>query len=195
MKGCMSHIDDVYEAEKAHLDTFWPDRPHEDFAWTLGPVSGSLPRMRVRRISPVRPRDPWVYVTIGAWEATADGPHATEFVLLSATENPLHVELLSMVANFHADPNYRLGVGSVMNIGRPWVGESSADHLLVTLPYPFGPELEICNVGDRHVRYLWLVPITGSEAVLVRDAGLEALEKLLDERQVDVISPTRSSVV
>jgi hypothetical protein len=187
--------DEVFDGIRSHLDRVWPDRPHEEFVWTLGPIGQSLPRFRVRRIAPTEKRHPWVYVTVGAWEATADDVHGTEFLLLSPTENPLHVELLAMVANLHADERYRLKVGSTINIGRPWMEGSVADHLLVSLPYPYGPGLERCELGERHVRVLWLVPITAAEADLVRSKGLEALERLLEQPDVNVLAPQRRSLV
>jgi hypothetical protein len=186
--------EEVYEGERSHLDEFWPDRPHEEFVWTLGPISQSLRRFRVQRIAPLERRDPWVYTTVGAWEATSDDIHGTEFFLLSPTENPSHVELLAMVANLHADARYRLKVGSTINIGRPWMKGSTADHLLVSLPYPYGPALERCELAERHVRFLWLVPITAAEAILVKSQGLEALERMIEQSNVDVISPKRRSL-
>jgi hypothetical protein len=187
--------EEVFEGERSHLDGFWPDRSHEEFVWTLGPIGRSLPRFRVRRIAPAERRDPWVYVTVGAWEATADDVHGTEFFLLSPTEDPRHVELLAMVANLHADARYRLRVGSTVNIGRPWMDGSAADHLLVSLPYPYGPALETCELGERHVRFLWLVPITAAEAGLVRSRGMDALESMLEKSNADVLSPKRRSLV
>ena len=100
----------------------------------------------VRRITPRGPNGIWVYVTVGAWEATEDDPegHGTEFFILSPLETPEHVETLAMVANFHADPCYEdLAFGGILEIGRPWVEDSSLDHLLISLPYPYGPEFEI----------------------------------------------------
>jgi hypothetical protein len=187
--------EEVFEGERSHLDRFWPDRSHEEFVWTLGPIRQSLPRFRVRCVAPAQRRDPWAYVTVGAWEATADDVHGTEFILLSPTEDPRHVELLAMVANLHADPRYRLGLGSTVDIGRPWMDDSAADHLLVSLPYPYGPALEKCDLGERHVQFLWVVPITGAEADLVRSRGMDALECMLEESNVDVISPKRRSLV
>ncbi len=134
-------------------------------------------------------------MTIGAWEATVNEPHGTEFMLLSPTENPLHVELLAMVANLHADPRYRLCIGDTLKIGRPRLEGSASDHLLVSLPYPYGPEFEHCQVDDRHIQILWLVPITAAEAALVDDRGLEVLEQLLEDRRVNVVDPLRPSIV
>lgn len=186
---------DVYAAIREHLSGFWPGRDQEEFVWTLGPIGRTLPRFRVRRVGPGSRQDPWVYVSVGAWEATADEPHGAEFFLLSSSENPQHVELLAMVANLHADPRYRLDVGSVVDIGRPWAERSKADHLLVSLPYPYGPSFERCDVGDRHMQFRWLVPITSAEAALVREQGMEALERRLESSRVDVLSPRRRSSV
>jgi len=99
-----------------------------------------------------------------------------------------------MVANLHADARYRLKVGSTVSIGRPWMEGAVADHLLVSLPYPYGPALERCELGERHIRYLWLVPITAAEANLARSQGLEALERLLERGDVNVVSPKRRSL-
>jgi hypothetical protein len=186
---------DVAAAERAHVRGFWSTRQHEEFVWARGPIAKTLPEFRVDRVAPERPQDPWVYATVGAWEATPDDDHGIEFVLLSPTESALHVELLAMVTNLHADRRYRLHLGSTIDIGRPWLDDSPADHLLVSLPYPFGPKLELCVVGERHIRYLWLVPITGAEAALARRDGVEALEALLDTDNVDVVDPNRVSVV
>jgi hypothetical protein len=114
---------------------------------------------------------------------------------LSPTEGPRHVELLAMVADLHADACYRIEVGSAVNIGRPRMDGSGADHLLVSLPHPYSPALERCGLGERHVRFLWLVPITAAEAGLVRSRGMDALENILDERNVDVVSLKRRSLV
>lgn len=181
----------MYAALREHVDAFWPDRPSEEFVWSLGPMAEEFPRFRIRRIAPVDAGDVWVYVTVGAWEATADRDDGIEFVLLSPVESPRHVETLAMVAHLHSHPQHRLAIGDVMPIGHPWLEASTADHLLVALPYPFGSTLELCQVGSRLVRFLWLVPITETEA----DYRLEALETLLDHPDVNIVQADRSSVV
>jgi hypothetical protein len=185
--------EEVRDSVRRHLAGYWPDRPQEEFAWTLGPIEERLPGFRVRRVAPVKPTDPWVYVTVGASEA-ADGD-GVEFFILSRSESPRHVETLAMVASFHADERYRLSIGQTVNIGRPWMEGSAANHLLVSLPYPYGPSLEHLDAPGRHVQFLWLVPITEAEARYVREQGLEAVEQLLECSEVDVIAPSRRSLV
>lgn len=184
----------VSAALRSHLERFWPERPHEEFEWTIGPIGESLPRFRVRRIAARSAREAWVYASIGAWEVTRDEASGTEFFLLAPSESPFHVELLAMVANLHADPRYRLSVGSVVDIGRGWTEGSSCDHLLVSRPYPYGPRLERCEVEGRLIRFLWLLPITAGEADLARRDGVDALERLLEQNEINPIAPTRPSV-
>ena len=151
----MSAPEDVYLGESAHLDGFWPDRAAEDFTWEQGPIVDRVPGFRVRRVSPREQDDGWVYASLGAWEATVGTGAGCEFVVHSPVESALHVELLAMVVDFHADPAYApLDVGRVVEIGRPWLHGSNLTHLLVSLPYPWGPELECCSLPGFHVRYL-----------------------------------------
>jgi hypothetical protein len=42
----------------------------------------------------------------------------------------------------------RLGLGHTLPIGEPWLPESACDHWLVSLPYPFGPDLQTCHGGS-----------------------------------------------
>lgn len=192
--GIVMSADEVYDGVSQHLADFWPDNPQEDFTWTLGPIGTRLPRFRVRRIAPAQRADPWVYATVGAWEAGGE-QEGQEFFILAPAESPRHVETLAMVTDFHADPRYRLSVGRTVHIGRPWAEGSAADHLLVALPYPYGSKLEHCVAAGHHVQFLWLVPITGTEAGYVRDRGLEAFERLLEDSNADVIAPDRRSLV
>lgn len=188
----MTRSDDTRAAVRRHLESFWPDAAQDEFTWTLGPARRQIPEFRVRRISPARSSDPWVYVTIGASPDVAD---RLEFAILSPTESPRHVESLAMVASLHADSSHTLSVGSVVNIGRPWIDGGVADHFLVSLPYPFGPSLENCLSTAGRTRIVWLVPVTAREAAFARESGVGALEEALDQAAADMLAPDRTSVI
>jgi hypothetical protein len=72
---------------------------------------------------------------------------------------------------------------------------SRCDRLLASLPYPWGPELQTCHVGDRHVDFLWLLPITKQERDFKVANGLAALEALFEERELRYWDPHRPSAV
>ncbi len=78
-------------------------------------------------------------------------------------------------------PQWLLGQGHTLPIGEPWLPGSAGDHLLVSLPYPFGPGLQTCHVGDLHVDLLWLLPITATERQYKIEHGLEALDTRFEQ--------------
>ena len=153
-----------------------------------------LPRFRVCRIAPVAASEPWAYVSIGAWEAAGDGERL-EFLILSPTETPRHVETLAMIANYHADLRYRLKAGDVVVIGHAWMEGATCDRLLVSLPYPYGPVLERCCAEGGEIRFLWLLPITQKEHEYLCANGAGALEERFQEAAIDAIDLQRVSVV
>ncbi|GAA2878343.1 hypothetical protein HD593_011091 [Nonomuraea rubra] len=103
---------------------------------------------------------------------------------------------MTMVAYHHAGPPHqRLDHSHVVPIGRPWVADSACDRYLISLPYPFGPDFEVCAWDGGHARILWLLPIIKGERDLLVNAGLEALEALFDEKEIDYLDPRRPSVV
>jgi hypothetical protein len=76
----------------------------------------------------------------------------------------------------------------------PRVKSSRCTHLLVSLPYPFGPAFEHCQVNAM-LRLLWLLPITAAEAAFGRARGVDALEDLFERERIDTLDVMRASVV
>jgi hypothetical protein len=65
----------------------------------------------------------------------------------------------------------------------------------VSLPYPFGPDLEVCDFADWHLHVLWLLPITAAERAFKVREGVEALEQRFDACALEYWVPDRASVV
>jgi hypothetical protein len=183
-----------YHLIDLHLTNVWVDREIADFCWTDGPIGEVLPQFRVRRIAPASESDGWVYVSIGAFEV-ADGQRE-EFIIMSPEETPYHVESLAVVSYFHATSGHPLHVNRTVNLGRPWMEGASASRFLLSVPYPFGPRAEWCQIDDGSlVQFLWLVPITQSEADYTAQNGVDVLETLFEEQEVDILDPFRKSAV
>lgn len=178
-----------------HLQTIWPESSIEAFEWSLGPIAASLPGFNVLRVGPAVKGQPWVYVSNGACKIESSDRERCEFFITSPEESPSHIETLAMMANIHADPRYRVHLGKVIDIGRPWVDGSEMQHLLVSLPFPYGPKFEYFLADGRTVRILWLLPISKDEAALALRAGVDALERRFDEVAIDYLDIHRSSVV
>jgi hypothetical protein len=66
---------------------------------------------------------------------------------------------------------------------------------LVALPYPWGPELERCELPGGHARILWLLPITRAEKTYRHTHDLEALEQRVEEAEIIPTDPYRASVI
>jgi hypothetical protein len=162
--------DDVCGALEEHVRRFFTGRAVEASIWTAGPILDQNPHFRVLRVSPGTPGELWTYVSVGGWAATLDENHGLEFLVCTGSADVRAIELLAMTVYYHRGG--KLGLGHTLPIGEPWLPGSVCDHLLVTLPYPFGPDLQTCHVGDRHVEFLWLLPISETERAWKVSSGL-----------------------
>ncbi len=180
-----------------HLERFHPDSVHEDFRSARAELEDVLPGFSVRRIAPAASGKPWVYATNGASAAMGADEDGAEYVVLAPAADPVLVEMLAALATVNADPQKRLGVGSVIHLGRPWTQRSAAQNLLVLPPYVFGPGFEVYEPPgeDRRVVVLWLVPITSAEARFVRLHGPQKFEELMQRCEANVADPGRAPIV
>jgi hypothetical protein len=184
--------DDVCAALEEHVRRYFAGRTITELTWAAGPIREQNPHFRVLRVAPATAGYVWTYVSVGGWAATAED-FGLEFVMCTPTAEDRAVELLAMTVFYNHGG--KLGLGHTMPIGQPWLPGSGCDHLLVSLPYPFGPELQTCHVGDRHVEFLWLLPITAAERDFKVASGLEALESRFDEVGLKYWQVDRASVV
>lgn len=179
------------KAVRQHLTQFFTGHPAEEHRWLLGRGPAELPRLRVIEFAPGPRTGLWVYATVGGWEACPDP--RLEFLITAPGPDLRHVELVTMAAWYHGQRT--LGVGHTLPIGEPWLPGSMCDCFLVSRPYPFGPDLEMCNLADRHLHVLWLLPITPPERAYKVEHGPEALEERFDKAGLEFWDPERGSVV
>ncbi len=185
----------IRSAIREHLHEFWPNSSISEENWDKGPIRENVPGLRVLKLNSETPQRPVIYVTEGCFASEPREHIRHEFFLISPCEERQHVETLSMLANFHADELLRPDVGSVISIGDPWMPGSTCDHLLISIPYAYGPKLEWLQLPDICLRFLWALPITSREAAFVELNGLESLEQKFDETTLDYLNPLRTSVV
>ena len=185
--------DDVCGALEEHVRRFFEGHRIDVFTWKAGPILATNPHFRALRVAPKSPGGLWTYVSTGGWAATPDADHGLEFIMTVPAETPRAIEMLAMTVYYHRGG--RLGLGHTYPIGEPWLPASRCDYMLVSLPYPFGPDLQLCHVGDRHVDFLWLLPITQAEQEFKAANGLEALEKRFEEEGLRYWEVERKSLV
>lgn len=178
-----------------HLRQRFPGQDVAVLPPTAGPIYERAPDLHILSLTPREGGR--IYATVGLWDATQEQGHGLEFVLHApAPDDALHVETLSMHSYYHAGPPaQRLDLGHTVPIGRPWAPGSACDHLLVSLPYPWGEELEHRTIPGGHLRVLWLLPITPAEKTFRHRHGLEALEQRFEDAGIVPTDPGRPSVV
>lgn len=189
----MDDRQNILEALDGHIAAFWSENRRTIHTWDRGPILDQIPGFHVVRIAPKTREEAWVYASVGASVAYPVG--GLEFFIMSPIATDRHIETLAMVAHFQSFDAHRLNIGSTVNLGQPWMGTSECDHMVVTLPYPFGPALEVAPEAANGARFYWLVPISKTEASFIRRDGFEEFGNLIEASQVDVIDPLRPLVV
>lgn len=175
----------------AHVHAFFDG--HD--AWTRdfreGPIQDVVTGFHVIQLAPGPRTSLWTYVSVGA--ALARGTPSLEFMCVARQANDSFVELLAMTTYYHATET--LGLHHTFPLGRPWLPGSSLEHVLVSKPYPFGPELEVFGHSAEATHILWLLPITLAEREHCKARGAEALESKFDEIGLEYSDVFRPSVV
>ena len=183
----------VYARLHAHIHAFFSGHETTRLTWKKGPIGDVLPEFHVLRVAPGPKTNLWTYVSIGAWEVDRDTSGGLEFFVVGNEENERYVEALAMTAFYHQA--HHLGKSHTFPIGEPWWPDSPLDHLLLSLPYIFGPEFEVCSLPDRHIHFLWLLPITQAEREFKAANGLDALEERFEQSGIEYWNPLRTSLV
>ncbi|MFD6971561.1 suppressor of fused domain protein [Streptomyces sp. NPDC059949] len=186
---------DAVEAVEAHVRAFFVGHSVEVVDHDLGPERREVVAgLRVLVVGPGPRGNSWAYVTAGCWAAAEMDGHGLEFVMTSHVRDQRFIELMAMIAYYHCG-GHQLDLEHSMPIGEPWVPGASCDHLLISLPYLHGPDLEHCPLPGGHARILWTLPVTGAEIEFRRRHGHEALEQRFDEAGINPVDPFRASVV
>ncbi|EJL6307626.1 suppressor of fused domain protein [Vibrio mimicus] len=176
-----------------HYAEFFEGHDFEILSWELGPIKKIVPDFQVVRFAPGPQINMWVYCSVGASEITHSDSVLHEFVVVSPIESNRLVEMLAMVTYYHS--NHNLGFGHTLPIGEPWLEGSNCENWLISLPYPFGEDLEIMPLNSSHVHVAWLLPITDDERNFKIKYDLDALEQKFDDAELKYWEVKRSSVV
>jgi hypothetical protein len=192
-----SSLTPAQRAVIAHVTSFFADRSVEVSAFDEGPIRERVPGFAEICVPPDANNPLCVYVSCGVWDAVHIEEHGLEFCLVAPERDHRHALLVAMNAYYHANPDvsFQLDVGHTVPLGEPWVPGSALDHLLVSQPYPYGPEFEMCHWEQGHARILWLLPITESEREFRAEHGLEALEQRFDDAGLRYWDARRSPIV
>lgn len=176
-----------------HYKVFFSGHESSLLSWQRGPIQTVLPEFQVLRFSPGERIGLWIYCSVGASHLKSTESGLLEFVIAAPFESPSLVETLAMVAHYHA--NHSLGFGHTFPIGKPWLEGSACTNWLVSVPYPFGEELELMPLVEGHAHVAWLLPITEAERDFKIQHGLEALEQQFEDAELEFWDVDRPSVI
>jgi len=185
---------EAIRAVEDHVREFFAGHECESLPYDLGASRrAAVPGLRILAVGPGPRSGHWNYVTAGCWGPANEEGQGHELLLVAPAGDEGFVELLAMVAFYHA--TRFLAVRHSVPIGRPWAPGSVCDHLLVVRPSLHGPAFEHCPLPEGRTRILWLMPVTAAELAFRREFGHESLERLFEGRGVDPADPRRLSAV
>lgn len=157
--------------------------------WEYGPVEKLHPEFFVLEIPPNQRHNVWVYCTVGMSLERKDD-NLIETFIYSPCQDISIIELLTITASYHRN-SLPLNLHHTVNIGQSWIDESICDHGLLSLPYLDGEDLELFQFNGETIHCYWFIPITERERDFKISAGVDALEQLFEEREIDYLNPRR----
>lgn len=92
--------------------------------------------------------------------------------------------------------NYKCYPGAIfLDVIEPFYPNTDMKHILFTNLLPYMNELKALYLEDKIVSWLLAVPISEKEYLYSLDYGIEALETLLEKKQVDIANLDRKSII
>jgi len=103
--------------------------------------------------------------------------------------------LIAVVGRARAQEGRRLAWGEVLPPAGSLLPNTAMEAMYVSQPGYFDPALAKIDGDGEPVRVRWLIPIHADEASWISERGHEAFEKLLVDRDPDLLDLDRKSVV
>jgi antitoxin YqcF len=83
----------------------------------------------------------------------------------------------------------------IPDLNRKYFSSSGLPHIYLTVPFVFGNSLQTLDCQTKKVSWLLAMPISDAEYRYLSEHGRKALELLLEDQQIDVADPNRSSTL
>ena len=174
----------------SHYQKIWGVKGR-DISFCGGPMHELPHGFSILEFEPRNERNMWTYATCGMSQPDDDFP--MELHVFSPKKSGTPAEVLVATAHYHRT-GHPLGIGHTVNLGTPWISNSSCTYGLISRPYLDGPELENLYIKKKMVNFLWLVPITADEVTYKISHGFDALEGKFEEARFNYLDPNRTSV-
>lgn len=158
-----------------------------------GPVDKLHPEFFVLEFAPNARHDMFCYCTVGMSADRLDD-NLIELFVYSAKADDLLTELLTVCASFHRNV-LPLNLNHTVNIGQAWLENSKCDHGLISAPYLDGPDLALFEYNGSEIFCNWFIPITKKERDFKIENGIEQLEQLFEDNELNYLDPNRNCLL
>ncbi|KQL37637.1 hypothetical protein AN960_16200 [Bacillus sp. FJAT-25509] len=116
--------------------------------------------------------------------------------LVGASDFECFPNLLSSCAFYIINSNYKCFPGAIFeNVVSMYLPYSDMKHILFVNPYLWENILETLNFEKKKVTWLMIVPISEVEKNFAEEYGVEALETLFEEKQINIFNLERNSSI
>lgn len=141
------------------------------------------------------------YSTIGlsdySIDQSANSVHLrVELVGACASKYECFPNILSSCAFNIINTKYKCYPGAIYpGVVDYYMPDSPMKHILFVPPYLWEDRLTTLSFADKKVAWLLAVPISNAELDYAKRHGIDALETLFEERQIDIFKLERDSVI
>ncbi|WP_316843005.1 suppressor of fused domain protein [Pedobacter gandavensis] len=158
-----------------------------------GPTDKLHPDFFILEFPSNKKNDMFCYCTVGMSADRSDDNLIELFVYSAKAEEGL-IELLTVCASYHRN-GLPLDINHTVNIGQPWLNNSQCDYGFISSPYLDGSELGVFEYNGQEIGCYWFIPITQKERDFKIEHGVEQLEHLFEDKQLDYLNPERNCLV
>jgi len=158
-----------------------------------GPIEKLHPDFFILEFPPNEKQGMFCYCTAGMSADRLDD-NLIELFVYSAKADEKLIELLTVCASYHRNV-LPLGSNHTVNIGQPWFGNSKCDYGFISAAYLDGAELGLFEYNGKEIGCYWLIPITEKERDFKIEYGVEQLEQLFEDKQLDYLNPERNCLI
>ncbi|BCZ47329.1 antitoxin YqcF [Clostridium gelidum] len=127
--------------------------------------------------------------------ATENIPLRVEIVGSCASSFDCFANILASCAFNIINTKFTCYPGAIFqNVIKFYMPNSSMKHILFMSPFLWENSLKTLNLEDKKVAWLLAVPISEEEFKYANDKGIDVLEELFEEEQIDIFNLNRKSV-
>ena len=183
----------MYQKIQAAYEKQW-GKPSEQILPDLpSDLLKDFPDLKILVFPPTRTQPVWIYATVGLFDIAIGENAIPEIHLFSSEQNnEVLVSALSRLMEYCMETP--LEYGQIFPCGNDV--HTNCKHLLATFPFADGEGFPELMIDDKEIQFIWLLPVTDSESVYMKDHGYETLdEKLFETDDVNFFDWNRPSVL